>query len=370
MFLSSWISVRSYALLTLLSIFAFTSHAEDSKIDFQPSLLRNEWYSEGWDQLFYFANGSLLVVQISVLNIGFGSHHAGVFGVLVTPDKDVTILKQSRSNREWDFSEDHLDLKIANNELNGRYPEYRVAVRQNSGEMEIDFKAKADPWSLGRTLEIGKNYQYLSFYAPFAHADARYRFFLDGQSEGVPWQVLKKGRGFAARYVNSAGLHNLIKYSTRIAAFEDSEINPIVYLSRDDKGGRQTNLALFENGRLIHQARGFELGMESKLETADADKRAIPSKFSININEADYSLQGTIVVERFLMRIDPVDSLKPFVRAIVRLLNTPIQYRYLASYDLNYKTDSRDLRLKGEALLDHTVLRHEKRDTGDGSGRR
>ncbi|MDJ0955874.1 MAG: hypothetical protein QNI91_03395 [Arenicellales bacterium] len=355
----------------MLSIFVFTSYADDSpKIDFQPSLLRNEWYSEGWDQLFYFKDGSLLVVQISVLNIGFGSHHAGVFGLIVRPDEDKTILKQSRSNREWDFSEDHLDLKIANNELSGRYPEYRVVVRQKNGEMEIDFKAGADALSLGRTLEIGKNYQYLSFYAPFAQAGARYRLFIDGQSEDVPWQVLNDGRGFAARYVNSAGLHNLIKYSTRIAAFGDSEINPIVYLSRDDKGGRQANLALFENGQVIHQAQGFELEIESKLETADADKRGIPSKFSINLNEADYSLQGTIVVERFLTRIDPVDSLKPFVRAIVKLLNTPIQYRYLASYDLNYKTDSRDLRLQGEALLDHTVLRHEKRDTRKDSDRR
>ena len=369
MFLSSWISGRGYALLAFLSLYILTSQADDptNKIDFQPSLLRNEWYSEGWDQLFYFADGSLLVVQISVLNIGFGSHHAGVFGLLVAPDKEKTILKQSRSNREWDFSEDHLDLKIANNELAGRYPEYQVVVRQKSGEIEIDFKAKAETWSLGRTLEVGKNYQYLSFFAPFAQADARYRFFLDGQSEGVPWQVLKDGRGFAVRYVNSVGLHKLIKYSTRIAAFGDSEISPIVYLSRDDKGDMQTYLALFENGKVIHQAQDFALGIEPKLETADADKRAIPDKLSVDISGADYSLQGTIMTQRFLTRIDPVDSLKPFVRTIVKLLNTPIQYRYLASYDLNYKSNSRDLRLQGSALLDHTVLRHEKRDTGRGS---
>ena len=371
MFLSSWISVRGYALLALLSIFVFATHADDSKkIDFRPSLLRNEWYSEGWDQLFYFEDGSLLVVQISVLNIGFGSHHAGVFGLLVTPGKDTTILKQSRSNRDWDFSEDHLDLKIANNELSGRYPDYRVVVRQNNGEMEIDFKAEAEAWSLGRTLELGKNYQYLSFFAPFAQANARYRFFKEGHSEGVPWQALKGGRGFAARYVNSAGLHNLIKYSTRIAAFGDSEISPIVYVSRDDKGGMQTSLALFEKGQIIHQAQGFGLSIEPKLETAEGDKRAIPNKLSIDINEAGYSLQGTIVLERFLTRIDPVNSLKPFVRTIVKLLNTPIQYRYVARYDLNYKSNSRDLRLEGEALMDHTVLRHEKRDTGDGGDRK
>ena len=96
----------------------------------------------------------------------------------------------------------------------------------------------------------------------------------------------------------------------------------------------------------------------------------MPNTFGIDISEQGYSLKGTIEIGKFLSRVDPVDSLKPFVRAIVKLLNTPIQYRYLASYDLNYKTDSRDLRLEGEALLDHTVLRHEKRGTGESKGRR
>lgn len=360
-----WIRSKGYALLIALSLYVAVANAYDStKIDFQPSLLSGEWYSEGWDQLFYFANGSLLVVQITVLNIGFGSHHAGVFGLLVTPDNEKTIIKQSRSNREWEFSEDHLNLKIANNDLSGRHPQYQVRLSQKGGEIEVQFEAESEPWSLGRTLEIGKEYQYLSFFAPFAQADARYRFFADEQSEGGAWQVLKAGRGFATRYVNSAGLHKLIKYSTRVAAFGDSVISPIVYLSRDDKGSMQTHLALFEDGRLIHEAQGFALGVEQELETADSDQRAIPNKLTIDISEEGYSLQGTIEVERFLARVDPVDSLKPFVRAIVKLLNTPIQYRYLASYDLHYKNGARDARLQGKALLDHTVLRHERKDSG------
>lgn len=358
--------ITSYVLVFFLTTSLLTTHADDStKIDTQPSFLRDEWYSEGWDQLFYFADGQLLVAQITVLNIGFGSHHAGVFGLLVTADGQRTILKQSRSNREWTFSEDQLDLKVAKNQLFGKQPTYRVHINQSRGEMDIRFETEAEPWSLGKTLELDGDYQYVSFIAPFLRADARYRFFTEGESEPPDWQTLKDGRGFAVRYVNSTGLHDLIRSSTRVVSISDATMRPIIYISQDEDGGEQAYLGLFEDGRLIQQAQGFTLEIENKRETADSDERDIPRKMTVNINDGDFSLQGTIEISEFLARVDPVDSLKPFVRALVKLLNTPIQYRYLATYDLRYKSGEQEVAMQGKALMDHTVLRYQKRDRGD-----
>ena len=338
-----------------------TEERNEDSIDIVPSLLKDEWYSEGWDQIFYFEDGSLLVSQITVLNIGFGSHHAGVFTMLVTPGGEKSIIKQSRSNREWEFSDNELDLKIAKHSLRGGNPDYRVLIRQKSDEVDVGFRSLAEPWRLGRTLDIDDAYQYVSFYAPLVEADGRYRLGGDAASESTAWTALRGGRGLAVRYVNSIGLHDLIRSSTRIVDLDHDAISPVVYTSVDLEGGIQSRLALFENGRLILDSADFDLNTAGRTETADGDTRSIPDNFSISIEDDGFTLVGTIEIEKFLARVDPVDSLKPFVRTIVKLLNTPIQYRYLARYDLEYTQGGDNTRIQGRALMDHMVLRHERK---------
>ena len=204
-------------------------------------------------------------------------------------------------------------------------------------------------------------YQYVSFYAPLVDANGRYRLGSGKEQEAPAWQVLRNGRGFAVRYVNSTGLHDLIRSSTRIVDLEHATLSPVLYTSIDIDGGLQTRLALFENGRLIHDSVDFGLQSGGRIETVDNDMRNIPDDFRLNIVENEFVLKGTIDIERFLARVDPVNSLKPFVRAIVKLLNTPIQYWYLVRYDLEYTQAGKKSRLQGLALMDHLVLRRERR---------
>ncbi len=351
-------------LLFFLATIAFCCAADENEAastDFRPSLLEDEWYSEGWDQIFYFEDGTLLVSQITILNIGFGSHHAGVFTMLVAPGGSKTIIKQSRSNRDWEFSESSLDLEIAKHRLRGQPPVYRVLIRQKSDEVDVTFKSIAAAWPLGRTLEIEEAYQYVSFYAPLAEAEGRYKLGAGDESEGSEWYKLQGGRGFAVRYVNSIGLHDLIRSSTRIVDLEHSALSPVIYTSVDVDGGVQVHLALFQHGQLLHESVDFDLQTRGRIETADKDTRNIPDGFAVNIEEDEFTLTGTVEIEKFLARVDPVDSLKPFVRTIVKLLNTPIQYRYLARYDLDYTKGGQKTRLQGQALMDHMVLRYQRK---------
>jgi hypothetical protein len=356
-----------FVLTVSLAVTAGCAAAQErdaASVDAIPSLLKDEWYSEGWDQIFYFADGSLLVSQITVLNIGFGSHHAGVFAMLVDPEGERTIVKQSRSNRDWEFSESELDLRIANHRLHGRAAEYHALVSQKSNEIELTIRSIAAPWRLGRTLDVEGDYQYVSFYAPLADAEGRYRLGSGGDdatSQG--WRLLSDGRGFAVRYVNSTGLHDLIRSATRVVDLERSAISPVLYTSVDLDGGAQNHIALFEDGEILHEAAGFDMRAGGRVETAGDDTRTIPDDYRIDVQGEGFELTGSYTIQSFLARVDPVDSLKPFVRAIVRLLNTPIQYRYLATYDLEYTAGDVKHRLEGRALLDHMVLRHERKQS-------
>ena len=91
---------------------------------------------------------------------------------------------------------------------------------------------------------------------------------------------------------------------------------------------------------------------------------ALPCSFGdyrLSVEEEGFRLTGEIRIGKFLARVDPVDSLKPFVRTIVKLLNTPIQYRYLAEYEFEFESGGESTRLQGRALMDHMVLRHERK---------
>lgn len=336
--------------------------ADDDIRDAQPLFLRDEWYSEGWDQLFYFSDGTFLAVQISILNVGFGSHHAGVLGLLVPPEGETLLLRNSRSHREWEFSEDKFSIEVAGHRLYGSHPDYHIRLRKKEGEIDVDFRAQAAPWRQGKFLQTHRDYAYLSFFAPLADASARYRKSVTGEIADAPWVVLDTGRGFAARYVYSTGLNDLIRSTTRVVALEQAGPVPVMIVSRDTEGGLLTRLALFENERLLHQTEGFAVDVGNRVETAEGDEREIPASFTFNYEDPEFSLKGTMRVDKFIVRFDPVDHIKPLIRTLVRFLNTPIQYRYLGSYDLTYTSGQRTVRMQGKTLIDHTTMRHEKKE--------
>ena len=268
--------------LLLAAVCAAAAETGVEPKDTTPSLLSNEWYSEGWDQIFYFPDGTLTVSQITVLNIGFGSHHAGVFAMLVAPDGEKTIVKQSRSNREWEFSEDVLDLRIANHRLSGTPPEYRVLISKDTDEVDIRFTSRAEPWRPGKTLVHDGEYQYVSFYAPLADATGRFRLGDGEGSEPPAWRDLEGGRGFAVRYVNSIGLHDLIRSATRIVDLERSSVSPVIYASVDENGGVQNHLAMIKDGRIDAVRIGRRAGLrvtESSLNKFIERQRVEPEEY-------------------------------------------------------------------------------------------
>ena len=348
-----------YIVLAVCWAVSTTVPATTDSFEYRPSLLQDEFYSEGWDQLFYFTDGSLLVVQVTVTNIGLGNQHAGIIGMLVTPDGQRTMLKNSRSHGDWLFSDHALNLEIAGHRLSGSHPHYEIAIRKSTGEIEVEFDAQAPPWRLGRSVEFDNEYHRANFYAPLLTAHARYRFDPGGSANTTQWRQLSGGRGFAARYIYSTGIYKLVQSAMRIVAVEDAQLMPVIYVVRDARGGERTHLALFENGVLIHELQDFELTTQY---AADPDHRETPRKFYLNVKNEEFALNGAVRFERFLVRLDPVDMLKPHIRVFVKLLNTPIQYRYLARYDLNYIDKHGMRRLEGKAIMDYVVLRYSQKE--------
>ncbi len=329
---------------------AQVSLAQQQKQDFRPSYLENGLYTEGWDQIFYFPDGTLLIGQFTVTNVSFGDHNAGTLGVLYRPDQAPVIIKKSRSKEKWNFASDRFEFTVLRHRLTGTAPNYNMAIRKVSGEIVLEFTATAPIWRLGRTVQVGDEFQYVSFYAPLAVGRARYRL-PEGEKRGLgQWLELGEGTGFAVRYVNSTATDELFRSTTRLVSVEPKGPRPVIYLVQKLDGTRTAHVALFDHGRLLHST-VVPLQMSGSMKN-----KRFPEDIELDIGDDNFRLTGTIKTNSLVGRLDPVDLLKPYVRVFIRLFNTPVHHRYLANYKLSYANRGGKVqRLAGRAVLDHML---------------
>ncbi len=333
--------------------------------DFQPFFLGEELYTEGWDQYFYFADGTLVTVQVLITNLGIGDHRAVVLGSLIQPNGERRVIKNGRPRKDWTFAEDGFDFKIARHRITGTPPDYRISLDNKNGRLELEYRSLVPPWRLGRTFEKSSDdYQAIVVYAPQLSAEGRFQLgpAQGGKDEGEPWQALKGGRGFALRYLNTAGVSRL--FSEWIKVFPVDPNNgpiPVMYLGTTSEGSAVARLALYDEGVLRHDVDGFSFTTTRRRLDDSKDDRALPYEINVDLAKSGLRIVGTIKLVRLLHRFDLVDDLKPIERVFVRFVNTPIQYRFLAEYDLRYRgdRDAEERRLSGQAVAEIMRLNYD-----------
>jgi len=335
--------------------------SDDAVQDHHPVLVEeNGLYTEGWDQLFYFPDGTLIIGQFTVTNLGIGDHNAGVLGVIYPPKGEPVVLKKSRRWEHWSFSKKELDITVAEHRLKGRRPDYKLQIHKASGELDLDFSATSVPWRIGRTVQSEQGYQYVSFYAPLARARVRYRVAGPNDELGE-WRELRDGHGFALRYLNTVSADELFSSATRIVPLGTKGPLPVFYLINPRQQVPMVHAMLFDKGKTVATLAAPNLVPRSVARLTNN----VPAVIPIDVSMDNVRLTGTIKVDRLLGQLDPVDLLKPYVRIFVRLFNTPINYRYLANYDLIYVRNGRSQRLTGRALVDHMVVKRDGRENGE-----
>lgn len=328
--------------------------------EYQPQLLSNGRYTEGWDHYFYFSDGTFLAAQFVFTNFGIGDHRGLVIGTLVRPDGRVLTLKNGRARDAWSYDPDRLDLRLASHQLVAQEADYRIYLKNSSGEIDVRFLPTTVPWRIGYTWEgtKGKHYQRVSVYAPHANATGRFRLGpREGGADNAPWTQLRSGQGFGLRYVNSKALSSMILDWLRVFPIHvDQDWQPVLNsISRID-GQRVSGLALF-NG--AEQQRTEELVVN--IESTESDPyrgrvHQIPKKLSLRGEGQNFFVSGTMTLTRFLNRFDVVSELKPLERFIVQFITTPVHYRFLADYDLQYQLDGVKQSLHGMALVEFMSL--------------
>lgn len=319
--------------------------------DLTPLLLDTESYTEGWDYYFRFDDGTWVTVQLFVSNFGPGDHHGLLIAKILRPDGKVLVLKNGRSRSEWRFNASPLELEFGRHRFSGQHPAYRIDLINSSGELELDFTVHQDPWRMPIAGIEPAVYQYTSIMVPRLTVSGRYRPRDKTRSEPFPWQTLGQGQGFAVRYVNSGTLTTVAREWLRFVPL-DGASTPLV--TTITQGGRRTSAfaAVPHQGNTELQA----LSIASPLLDPKPSDKNIPGPIEVAGSENGVEISGKITPRRLLDRFDFLTELKKIERLFLRLMSTPVQYRYLADYEFVYRRDREEKKLTGVGIVELMVL--------------
>jgi hypothetical protein len=342
--------------------------ALDTEIEnHRPVLLDAESYTEGWDQYYYFEDGTFLAVQFLISNYGPTDHRALVIGSLVPADGGKPlVIKNGRGRKDWSFDDRQLDLKVAHHRFSGTYPHYRLYLRNSRGEVDLTLEARVESWQLGHIPgpESGE-FQYASYLMPMADARGRYRRGSESAGDAGRWQMLRNGRGFAIRYLNNSSLYKVSRSWIRLASIDSQDSSsPVFYLVQRLGDKRSSFLAIMSGGQIRQQWTRFPVTLitpdndsPDEAEYDIEDVRLPPDAIQFQIAGTGGTVEGKITMTRLLQRFDFVRELKPLERFFVQFLNTPLHYRYLARYDLTYQGKDGGQQLTGTALAEIMTLK-------------
>ena len=288
-----------------------------------PRLLADETYSEGWEQLVRFADGSLLAAHFMITNLGPGSHRGIVIATLTLPDGRSLLIKNGRPRKAWQPLSGPTGLGIARHRLERRADGYRLRLKNSVAEVELRFRPTLPPWDLGRLWTdrgVGR-YQDVYYYAPRLVAEGRYRPGpASGGSDDGPWRPLAGGRGYALRYVNSTGAHRLLRHRLRLTSLDDGPEAVTGELVVTLGGGLRGRLARWRDGRRV---------WDRPLERL----QRVPRNGDRPLAEAELAGPGLrlrLEAPRLLQRFDVLARMGLLERLLIGAYSRPVERRYLA----------------------------------------
>ncbi|MBT5032458.1 MAG: hypothetical protein HOM55_09220, partial [Proteobacteria bacterium] len=133
---------------------------------YTPAYLSPSTYSEGWDFVFGFADGTVVSAQIVVSNFGRGKHRMLVLVKLTDPDGHDMTLKNGRDRVDWFKHQGEFDYEIAKHHFWKQGNTFYFRFSHPTGDIDLTAVSVTEPWDLGIVWSSGKGYQYANIFAP------------------------------------------------------------------------------------------------------------------------------------------------------------------------------------------------------------
>ncbi|HEC13929.1 MAG TPA: hypothetical protein ENI80_11920 [Acidiferrobacteraceae bacterium] len=326
---------------------------------FQPLLLAADDYAEGWEHFIRFDDGSLLVSHFMISSMGPGNHRGIMVATFTTPDGHTYVIKNGRKRKQWEGVSGPNRIGIAKHYVEGSGHKYRIHLKNNTAEIDINFNAIGTPWQ-GNRVSLsepdGEIYQDLMFYAPYLTATGRYRPGKDSGGGGnESWRLLTGGQGFALRYVTSTGIYKLATDRLRLTTLGSESHRLTADLIKTTDGQWRPRMALWVNGRVRHQFGAVNIEPVWPND-GQSHPKDIPQSFTLSATAGDYQLTGTLHLNPLLHRFDVLANMGILDRLFIGAFSAPVQSRYRANYQLRLSHNGGSQTLDGRALVEYVQI--------------
>lgn len=335
------------------------AHAHEIN-DMRPMMLEDKNYTEYWEQYYYLSDGSLVTSQFLVANLPWpvGKNHGIMLGTLVTPEGELYVIKNGRGYGDWGFKEDAFDIFIHTHRLNGSGDDVHLHLENTMAIVDINSKSPI-PAFAHDSYSSEDGYIETSYYAPSLKGYGNWQLGEEaGFSPNGPVNNADITEGFGVHVLMTDKVDQLIKNWTRVTTIGES--NHKVFLSAinrpDDK--KDTIFKLFVAEKTLDEFSEVEIKYENMTKEKDA---SYPRKLKIKAKGENGTIEGEVIFTKKMDHFNLNDHLNFFERSFAKSNPVVTNFRYIADYNLVYKTAEGEQQLTGKALSEYADIQPVKK---------
>lgn len=346
--------------ILVLFLFSITSVYSQELDNIRPKRLDDKNYTEYWEQYFYLSDGSLITSQFLVANLPWpvGKNHGIMLSTLITPKGELYVIKNGRKFGDWGYKENALDLFIHTHRLNQNGDEVNVHLENTMAIVDINSKSTVAPFD-HRRFESEEGFIESSFYAPRLIGNGNWQL---GEEAGFkpngPVNNADLAEGHGVHVLMTDKVDKLIKNWTRISGLGSDQMKPFISAITRPNDKTDIIFKLFDGDKTIDTFDEVQIKFENITKEKDA---YYPKRINISAKGKNGNIVGEINFTRKMDHFNLTDHLNFFERSFAKSNPRVTNFRYIADYNLVYKTTEGEKILSGNALSEYTDIQPAKK---------
>ncbi len=349
------LSVGIVAVLLAFAQIAYTQTINKSR----PLLLEDSDYTEYWEQYFYLDDGSLVTSQFLVANFPWpvGDDHGIMLGTLVTPDGKLYVIKNGRDFGEWGFKEDALDLFIHTHRIKKKINGYSTHLENTMGIVDLELSAPLPNFDHKR-FNSENGFIEASFYAPLLQGHGNWQLGPEaGFDPAGPVHNTDFASGFGVHVIMNDKVDMLIDNWVRVVGVSKEGSKPFLSAIDRPDGTKDIIFKIIDNN-IIDEFTDIKIEYDGITQEKDA---TYPKQIKISAKGKNGTISGTIKYGKKFSHFNLTEHLNFFEKSFAKSNPTVTNFRYLADYELVYKTSEGEEILKGKALSEYMDIQPAKK---------
>ncbi len=346
--------------IAAVCLIAVTPVSAQSPVTTKPALLDDGDYTEYWEQYFYLSDGSLITSQFLAANFPWpvGKEHGVMLGTLVTPKGELYVIKNGRDLGEWGFSEDAMDIFIHTHRLKQQNGGYSVHLENTMGIADIELTSPFGTFD-HQKFSSEDGYVEASFYAPYMTGHGNWQLGPEaGFNPAGPVHNADHATGFGIHVVMTDKVDKLINSWTRVVGVSEQEVKPFLSAIVHEGDSEDVIFKLLGDGVIIDEFSDVDIEYDRMTKEKDA---SYPKRIKISAKGNNGEISGTIDYASKFSHFNLNDHLNFFEKSFAQSNPVVTNFRYLADYDLVYKTAEGETRLTGKALSEYVDVQPAKK---------